>query len=85
MCVCAQTEASGEAKTGRKAGNGAARPVPALNRSCSAMQSWVQFQRGVDMIPADAADRIRVAVLECVAALDQLHATLKFELGRRSR
>ena len=35
--------------------------------------------------PADAADRIRVAVLECVAALDQLHATLKFELGQRSR
>lgn len=35
--------------------------------------------------PADAADRIRVAVLECVAALDQLHATLKHELGRRAR
>ena len=33
--------------------------------------------------PADEADRIRVAVLECVAALEQLHATLKDELGQR--
>ena len=35
--------------------------------------------------PADGADRIRVAVLGCVAALDQLHATLKDELGQRSQ
>ena len=32
--------------------------------------------------PADEAIRIRLAVLECVAALEQLHATLKNELGR---
>ena len=32
--------------------------------------------------PSDEADRIRVNVLECVEALDQLHAALKEELGR---
>ncbi len=32
--------------------------------------------------PSPEADRIRVNVLECVEALDQLHAALKEELGR---
>ena len=32
---------------------------------------------------ADATGRIQISVLECVAALDQLHATVVHELGRR--
>jgi hypothetical protein len=36
-----------------------------------------------DRISAVEADRVRVNVLECAAALDQLHATLTEELGQR--
>ncbi len=38
-----------------------------------------------DLNAPATAERIRVNVLECVAALDQLHATLDHELSRRTQ
>jgi diguanylate cyclase (GGDEF)-like protein len=41
------------------------------------------FDRARDSAPQALADRVRVGVLECVAALDQLHLTLNREAARR--
>ena len=37
----------------------------------------------LELPDSGSADRIRATVLECLSALDQLHTTLKHELGRR--
>ena len=57
----------------------------------SAVQSRLRLAVGERLVEAlapqvhDTAGRIQASVLECVAALDPLHATLKHELGRRQQ